>query len=290
VRRAIRDFFPVLISRGAVQLSAYIDVFIASFLPEGALSGLQNAQTIYTLPVSLFGISVSASELPALSGVAARAEIDALRARMDAALVRLAFFVVPSAVAFAAFGDVIAGTLLQHGRFRPEDSRIVWGILAGSAIGLVASTQSRLYGVAHYAMGDTRTPLRFAVIRLVIVTALGWVCALIVPRWLGIAPIWGTAGLTASAGFAGWIEFDLLRRSLNRRVGATGMRVATSARLWGSAIAAAAVTWGVRLVLPPMGPLLRGVILLPMFGGIYLGATFALGVPVMTFLHGRTRS
>jgi putative peptidoglycan lipid II flippase len=290
VRRAIRDFFPVLISRGAVQLSAYIDVFIASFLPIGAVTGLQAAQLIYTLPVSLFGISVSASELPALSGVAARAETDVLRERIDAALMRLAFFVVPSAVAFAALGDVIAGTLLQHGRFRPEDSRIVWGILAGSAIGLVASTQSRLYGVAHYAMGDTRTPLRFALIRLSAVTALGYVCALILPARLGIAPIWGTAGLTASAGVSGWIEFALLRRSLTRRIGSTGMTAARGAKLWASALAAATAAWAVRLALPPVGPLVRGALLLPVFGLVYLGAALALRVPVAAFLRGRPRT
>src|SRR4029077_1739241 len=105
--------------------------------------------------------------------------------------------------------------------------------------------------------------------------------------WLGIAPIWGTAGLTASAGFAGWIEFALLRRSLKRRARATGVSVSDAARLWGSALVAAAAAWAVRLALPPLSPLLRGAIVLPIFGAVYLGGAFALGVPVMTFLHGR---
>src|SRR6185437_9127852 len=165
----------------------------------GAVTGLTNAQQLYTLPVSLFGISVSASELPALSRVAAQADTALLRNRIDTALRRLTFFVVPSAVAFAAFGDVIAGVILQHGRFKPEDSRLVWTILAGSSIGLVASTQSRLYGVAFYALGDPKRPLHFATVRLVIAGALGYFCALILPGWLGVAPILGTAGLTASA-------------------------------------------------------------------------------------------
>jgi putative peptidoglycan lipid II flippase len=280
VRRAARDFVPVMISRGAVQISGYIDVFIASYLPVGAVTGLQNSQLIYTLPVSLFGISVSAAELPALSGSAARAETEALRARIDAASARLAFFVVPSAVAFAALGDVIAGVLLQHGKFRPEDSRIVWAILAGSAIGLVASTQSRLYSVAHYALGDTKTPLRYALIRLTLVTVLGYVCALIVPPWLGIAAIWGTAGLTASAGVAGWLEFALLRRSLNGRIGPTGLATSYVARLWTAGIAAAALAWGARMLLPPVSPILRGAVLLPIFGAAYLGVVAIAGVPI----------
>ena len=279
VRRTVRDFFPVLISRGAVQLSAYIDTYIASWLPVGAVTGLQNASLIYTLPVSLFGISVSAAELPALSTVAARAETDALRARIDAALKRLTFFTVPSAVAFAALGDVVAGALLQHGRFRPQDSVIVWGILAGSAIGLVASTQSRLYSVAHYALGDTKTPLRFALVRITLVTVLGYVCALVLPPRLGIAPIWGAAGLTASAGVSGWIEFALLRRSINGRVGRTGVPADHLARLWSSAAIAAAIAFPVTMYIPPTQPLARGFIVLPIFGVMYLALTLIVGVP-----------
>jgi len=280
VRRAMRDFLPVMISRGAVQISGYIDVWIASYLPVGAVTGLQASQLIYTLPVSLFGISVSAAELPALSGNAARAETDALRARIDAAAARLAFFVVPSAVAFAALGDIIAGVLLQHGRFGAEDSQIVWAILAGSSIGLVASTQSRLYSVAHYALGDTKTPLRFAIVRLTLVTVLGYLCALVLPARLGIDAIWGTAGLTASAGVAGWIEFALLRGSLGGRIGPTGPNASHLARLWTAAVVAAALAWIARLTLPPLIPLVRGAIVLPIFGGAYLGLAALMRVPI----------
>ena len=281
IRLAVRNFFPVMISRGAVQISAYIDVFIASYLPVGAVTGLTHAQLIYTLPVSLFGISVSAAELPALSANAARAETDVLRARINAGLRRLVFFVVPSAVVFAAFGDIVAGVILERGRFRPGDSVIVWGILAGSAVGLVASTQARLYSVAHYAFGDTRTPLRLALVRLTSVTTLGFVCALYLPAWLGVAPIWGTAGLTASAGLSGWIEFALLRSSLNARVGSTGVPGAHMARLWGGAALAAAIAWGVRLALPPaIHPLARGAVVLPIFGVAYLGLVAAMGIGI----------
>ena len=72
VRQVVRNFMPVLVSRGAVQLTGYIDTMIASLLPTGAVTGLTNAQILYTLPVSLFGIAISASELPAMSGDAAR--------------------------------------------------------------------------------------------------------------------------------------------------------------------------------------------------------------------------
>src|SRR5207247_4954885 len=58
VRIVARNFLPVFVSRGVVQVSAYIDTLLASLLPTGAVTGLSNAQLLYTLPVSLFGMSV----------------------------------------------------------------------------------------------------------------------------------------------------------------------------------------------------------------------------------------
>lgn len=300
VRQIGRNFVPIMISRGAVQLTGYIDQFIASWLPQGAVTGLTNAQLLYTLPVSLFGISISAAELPALSGDASRqaglldaeraAALEPFRARMNGSLRQLAFFIVPSAVAFAALGDIVAGVVLQTGRFRLEDSQYVWGILAGSSIGLLASTMARLYSVAHYALGDAKRPLRFAFVRLAVAGGLGWVCALVLPPILGIGERWGAAGLTASAGVAGWIEFALLRASLNRRIGATGIPASYVSRLWVSAIVAAVAAWGVRLALPPLHPLLRGAIVLPVFGAVYLGVTMLTGVPLPGMLQRLRRS
>ena len=115
---------------------------------------------------------------------------------------------------------------------------------------------------------------------MTLVTVLGYVCALVLPPRLGVAAIWGTAGLTASAGVAGWIEFAMLRASLNARIGATGLRASHVARLWTAGMAAAAAAWTARLLLPPLPPLVRGGILLPLFGVVYLGAAVGLGLAV----------
>ena len=107
-------------------------------------------------------------------------------------------------------------------------------------MGLLASTLGRLYSSTYYALRDTRTPLRFAIVRVVLTTAWDTYARIPLPGWLGIDPRWGVAGLTASAGVAGWVEFTLLRRALNRRIGSTGLPVSLTVRLWGSAAAAAA--------------------------------------------------
>jgi putative peptidoglycan lipid II flippase len=280
VRQIGRNFIPITISRGAVQLTGYIDQYIASWLPMGTVAALSNAQLLYTLPVSLFGASISAAELPALSEQATAATYDAFRARLDAGLRRLAFFIVPSVVAFAALGDIIAGAILQTGRFTPEDARYVWGILAGSSIGLMASTMGRLYSVGHYALTDAKRPLRFATVRLAIAGALGYVSALILPGYLGVGPEWGAALLTGSSSLAGWVEFALLRRSLNARIGHTGVPAGHMARLWAAALAGSAAAWGARLALPPLHPIVAAAIVLPIFGLTFVGAVVMLGLPV----------
>ena len=285
VREVLRNFVPVLISRGVVQISAYIDVMLASLLPTGAVTGLANAQLLYTLPISLFGISVSAAELPEMSG---EATSDAVRRRLDTGLRQIAFFVIPSAVAFLALGDVIAAALLQTGRFRPTDAHYVWGILAGSAVGLLASTLGRLYASSYYALRDTHTPLRYALVRVILTAALGYVAALHLPALLEIPLRWGAAGLTASAGVAGWVEMLLLRRTLNARIGRTGLQSRYVIQLWCAAATSAAVAWAVKWQLPPMHPVWAALLILGPYGITFLASAWILKIPeAMTVLRRR---
>ncbi len=281
VRTVVANFFPVFISRGVVQLSSYIDTLIASLLPTGAVAALLNAQTLGLLPISLFGMAVSAAELPAMSGAlgADAAVADTLRRRLNSGLRQIAFFVVPSAVAFLALGDVIAAALYQTGRFSHRDAVWVWAILAGSAVGLLASTLGRLYASTYYALRDTRTPLRYAIVRVVLTTLLGYACALPLPRALGIDQMWGAAGLTASAGVSGWVEMLLLRRTLNARIGHSGLPFTYTTRLWAASLAGAIVGWIAKLALPALSPIPAAIVILGGYGGVFLLATFALRIP-----------
>jgi putative peptidoglycan lipid II flippase len=280
VRTVIANFVPVFVSRGVVQLSAFVDTILASPLPDGAVSSLGYAQTIYLLPVSLFGMAVSAAELPAMSSALGSDEqvAETLRRRILSSTRRIGFFVVPSAVAFLALGDVVAGAIYQTGLFHRTDSVWVWRILAGSAVGLVASTVGRLYSSAYYALRDTRTPVRFAILRVALTTALGYFSAIPLPKLLHIDPRWGVAGLTASAGFAAWVEFLLLRRGMNRRIGRMKLPVIYFAQLWVAAVAAAGLAWDIKLWLHPQQPQMAAVLILIPYGAAYLGLGALLGV------------
>ena len=230
MRSVLRGFAPILVARGVVQVSALVDTYYGSLISPETVSALGYAQLLALLPVSLFGISVSAAELPELARETALGE-DAsarLRRRIDGGLERIAFFVVPSAVAFLLIGDVLAALLFQTGRFDAADSRWVWYLLMGSAVGLVAGTLGRLYASAFYALQDARTPLVFASLRVVLSAVLAYVSVRYAPGWLGVPAELGAVGITATTGFAAWLEYLLLRRALGRRVPDPGSSGPTS--------------------------------------------------------------
>ncbi len=286
VRTIVANFAPVFLSRGVAQLSGYIDTLLATLLPTGAVTALANAQSLYLLPVSLFGMSVSAAELPALSALSGAVSVDgvataldSVRRRLDAGLRQIAFFVVPSAMAFLALGDVVAAALFQTGRFGHADAQYVWAILAGSAVGLLAQTLARLYASTYYALRDTRTPLRCALVRVTLTTALGYLFAFPLPAMLGLAAKWGAAGLTASFGIAGWVEMWLLKRSLHGRIGRTGLAAGYTARLWASAAAGATVAWAIKLSIPTFHPVVTAVLVLGPYGLVFFAATWLFRLP-----------
>jgi putative peptidoglycan lipid II flippase len=283
VQKTLRAFVPVLLGRGSVQLSGYIDQVIASYLGESIVAAMFSAQTLYLLPVSLFGMAVSAAELPEMSSATgdASARAEHLQKRLKSALRRVVFLVVPSAVAFIAIGGYIVSLVFQGGRFDAAATHVVWIILAGSAIGLSAGTQGRLLGSAFYALGDPKPPLHAALVRVAITGIAGYAFALPVRHAVGYSIEWGAFGLTASAGFAAWVEFLLLKRMLEHRIGHVPVpgRFGLGALL-ASAIAGAA-GYGAGELADRVGlnHWASAIVAIAIFSGVYLAVMIAARVP-----------
>lgn len=278
VRVAMRNAGPAVLGRGVVQLSGYLDLILASFLATGAVAALMYANTIYILPISLFGMSVAAAELPELSRQRGAGR-EALRARVSAGLRQIAVFVVPSFVAFLALGDVLVGALYQTGDFGRDDTLIVWAILAAYAIGLLASTATRLFSSAFFALQDTKTPAKFAVLRVLLAAALGaGLMLLLQPIEIAGHPM-GPVGLAIGAGTAAWVEWAFLRRSLRRHLeGDVGTGSRTIAALLAAALVAAAIGRGIAWLLPPLHPILLAVLVLGPYGVAYFLLARVFGV------------
>ena len=281
VQKIITRFVPAVVTRGVVQLSAYIDQVLASYLGPASVAAMAYAQTIYTLPVSLFGMAISSAALTEMSRTTGTKDeiVQALAARLNSGIRRIAFFVVPSAVAFVVLGDVVTATLFQTGRFGGSDSRFVWFILAGSAVGLVATTQSRLFISAFWALGNTRTPLGIACFRVALTALLGFFVVFPVRSFFALDAIYCSAALTASAGIAGWIEFLLFRYALTASIGQFNLGGRMIMALWGIALASAALVLGVKLLLPGLHVVFRGIVILGLYGLLYLGGAILAGIP-----------
>jgi putative peptidoglycan lipid II flippase len=301
-REAVRKAGPAIMGRGVVQISGYVDLWLASLLAVGAIGQLRYAQTLYMLPISLFAMSVAAAALPELARER-DAAIDALRGRTAAAAGRVAFFVVPSFVAFLALGDVLVAGLYGAGEFGDADVRVVWLILIGYSLGLLASTTTRVYQSAFFALRDTATPACVATVRVVValvvgavlmvqfetVTVLGFTIpagALASFDALGL-PL-GPLGLATGAAIGAWVEWALLKRALAARVGRVGAGSGPLARMFAAALIAAAVAYATSRQLTS-SYLLEAAIATAVFGAVYLAAARLLGLDEARQLAGVLR-
>ncbi|MGB8356793.1 MAG: murein biosynthesis integral membrane protein MurJ [Chthoniobacteraceae bacterium] len=298
--RPVRDIFSsfgtIVISRGVVQLSAYLDGIIASFLGSIAVSGLSYAQTIYLLPIGLFGMSVAAAELPEMSrSTGTQEEIYAkLRGRLIAGQRTIAYYIIPTVAGFLLLGKFIVAGIIQTGDFGKQDTLYVSYILMGSTVGLLAATWGRLYSSAFYALKDTKTPLRYAIVRVTLTGVLGVLFAfplrpllntallktlhLPEPALPGIELGLGAMGLTLSAGIAGWIEFLLLKKAMQSRIGSTSLPAGLTLQIWGAALFSGLWGFAATKFVPATPHWFSLAILLTVFGAIYGTITWLMGI------------
>jgi len=291
-REAVRNAGPAILGRGVVQLSAYVDLVLASLLAIGAVACLRYAQTLYVLPLSLFAMSIAAAELPELSRERDQAT-SALRDRAVAAVTRAWYYVVPSFVAFVVLGGVFVAGIYETGEFTAADVKIVWLTLIAYSAGLLASASARIYQSTFFALRDTKTPARIAGLRVltsaiagaalmlqfepVTVGTMTIAAGLFGDVTVGGAPL-GPVGLALGATAGAWLEWALLRRSLVRRTGNIGTGGGYLVRMFAAALLAAVAGYGVSLLAEPMHPLPAALLVAAVFGVVYLTATLLFGL------------
>lgn len=247
LHEVLRASVGVILGRGIVQLSAYLDLAIASLLAAGAVAALGYAQVLYLLPVSLFGMSVAAASLPDLATIDAgsrgRVVID-----VERGMTRIATFVVPTSVTYIVLGPAVVALLFGGGAFGDQETRQVAVVLGAYALGLLATTQSRLLQSALYALDDTRTPARIAALRVLVATTVGVALMLVLDAYradtgglvrvaepgvldpaaravTGSLHRLGAAGLALGASLGAWVEWSLLRRAVARTTGGGPARI-----------------------------------------------------------------
>lgn len=291
VREVLAGFGPTLAGRGVVQLSSYLDQLLASLIAAGAVAALFYAQTLYLLPVSLFGMSIAAAALPRLArsgGTGSEAE---LARGTERALETAAFLNLPSFLAYLLLGlPLVEGIFQLFGKgFGAAESRLVYLVLAAYSVGLPAATSSRVLQAGFYARGDTRTPARIAVLRVATSLAVGFPAMLWLDRHRlgdlallatpGSALRLGAVGLGLAATLAAWLELAALRRAARTRLPSLVWPSRAFLRFTFYALGAscpAAVAafmtagWAAH-------PTVRAAIVFALFGAAYLGLATAFG-------------
>jgi putative peptidoglycan lipid II flippase len=290
VREALAAWGPVVAGRGVVQIAGYVDLFLATLLATGAAGADRYAQMLYILPISLFGMSVAAAELPELSRLRGEAAAPALLARVRRALAAVAFLNVPTVVGYLAFGYLVVGAVYRRGSFGGADNGLVYLALCGYSTGILATTSSRLLQNTFYALGDTRTPAKIAAQRvgaaaLVALPLMFWLDRFPVPAAFGAQPpgqrlFLGVLGLSLASGAGAWLELARLRAALRRRLPDFELPWRDDLRILLLALAAAApaaLLW--RLLPPSLSGLVKAVPVLLAYGVLYLVAGALAGRP-----------
>lgn len=209
VRTVVRRWVPVIVGAGAYQISSIVDTQLASLLQQGAVAILGYAQLVAILPVSLFGISVAAVALPQLSRDVVTDDTRLLKSRLAVGTRRIAYFVLPAAVALGALSPQVIGALFQTGAFGATQTAIAAGALSAYAIGIPAQASLKLFASGHYARGDTKTPVRIGILSVVVSAVSAY---LLMQRF-------GPPGIALGAAIAAWVNSSLNFGTLSRRVG-----------------------------------------------------------------------
>ena len=295
VRKTLSTLGPAIAGRGVVQLGGYVDLLLASLLAVGAPAALGFGQRLYLLPISLFGVSVAAAELPELSrlGGDQQERTANAAARTARSLSAMSFLVAPTFVGYLMLGFGIVGAVYRRGEFGNADNWLVFLVLAAYSLGLLASSASRLLQSVFFSLGDTRSPARIAVTRLVVAAGVGFALMTLLDRvavadavpsaWLGETAgakqtlRLGAVGLALGSAVGSWFELTRLLGRLRSR----DVQVRSPWRAWRRHLPLAVcclAPWAAIQTLVPGPPWIAGSVPVLGFAVTYLVAAHLLKV------------
>jgi putative peptidoglycan lipid II flippase len=272
VGEAARRLPAAIAGRGIIQISGLVDNLLVSFLGTGAIAVFGYAQTIYLLPMSLLGTGEAAAALPEMARETADEDLArrnaALRARLGASMARITTLTLPAMAAFGLLGREIITLFYQGGSFVRSDTARVEPILAAYGLALLGNASGRVFGTTCFALGDTKTPARYALVRVLVSTAI----ALALMRSLGVL------GVVLGAVTAGWVEAIALGLRVRTAIGGLGLEQVRIGRIVALAGISVGAGLGTRAVLPARMTegILGSMAVLAAFGVVFLIAARVL--------------
>lgn len=200
VKKFFKILGPAVIGSAGVQIAMFVDTYIASSLPTGAVSSIYYADRIFQLPVGVIGVAAGTVLLPEMSRkLSSGDKIGANKAQNRAAAFIVAL-TAPFFVAFLTIPDLILSALFQRGRFDQEAVALSSKIIVSYTIGLFAIVLIRTMLATFYSRQDTRTPVIASLLSVIINVFL---------KFLLVTPL-GTSGLALATSFGAWLNLGIL--------------------------------------------------------------------------------
>jgi putative peptidoglycan lipid II flippase len=234
VRRILRQMAPALLGVSVAQLSLLVNTHIASYLVAGSVSWLTYADRLMEFPTALLGVALGVVLLPQLSAAQARSDTVGYSAMLDWGLRLVLLLALPCAVALLVIPQPLVSVLYHYGQFAAADVRQTELAVMGYGAGLLGLVAVKVLAPGFYAQQDIRTPVKIAVVVLVLTQAMN---AAFVP-WLAHAGLALSIGLGALVN-AVWLLVGLQRRGSYRPAAgwyAFGARVTFASALMGVAL------------------------------------------------------
>jgi len=207
VRRILALMAPALLGVGVAQLSLMINTQIASYLAPGSVTWLFYADRLMEFPTALLGVALGVVLTPQLSAARAAGDDARYSAMLDWGLRMVLVLAAPCAVGLLAFATPLVATLFHYGALRASDVHQIAVALAGYGAGLLGLVAIKVLAPGYYASQDIRTPVRIAVVVLVVTQLMN---VALVP-WLAHAGLALSIGLGAMVN-ALWLLVGLVRR------------------------------------------------------------------------------
>ncbi|MDZ4146548.1 MAG: murein biosynthesis integral membrane protein MurJ [Burkholderiales bacterium] len=210
-KNILKLMLPAMLGVSVAQISLLINTQIASHLTIGSVSWLTYADRLMEFPTALLGVALGVVLMPLLAAARAADDADQYSAMLDWGLRLVVLLTVPCAVALLTFSTPLVSVLYHYGAFSDRDVQQTTVALMGYGVGLLGLVAIKVLAPGYYASQDIRTPVKIAIVVLVITQLLNLV----------LVPLLQHAGLALAIGLGAlinalWLLGGLLRRGSYR--------------------------------------------------------------------------
>jgi putative peptidoglycan lipid II flippase len=208
VRELLRLILPAAAGAGASQINLLISTALSGWLlASGSITYIYYADRLNQLPLGLIGIGLGTILLPTISRMLSKGQEAEAMETQNRGIELALFLTLPATVAFLVVAEPIVRGLFQYGRFTPDDAMRCGWALSAFSIGLPSYVLVKVLTPGYYARGDTRTPVRYAMLSIVI-NIIGN---------LAMIPTLGHVGPPLATALASTVNVAMLYTTLVRR-------------------------------------------------------------------------